>query len=145
VKTLLRDILIIVGLVAVAYVAWPHVSQALGLGQTTAVRIEDRQPAQIIEIQVQAPAGVVGDAYQAQPAQPTPTLAPTAPGLTSTQADRIQRDLAEMQAAIVHLGEALKQCQQVYGANRCGQIENQIAFVMAQQRALLIAAAQAGQ
>ena len=85
---------------------------------------------------------IINVVNQSEQAQNVMVQPPPAPAVQSGLS-QYQRDMDQMQGAILALGENLSQCQRDYGADACGQIEGQIAFMLAQQRALT-AAAQAG-
>jgi len=118
--------LLILAAVALVVFFWPTISANLGglAGQGEA-------------------AGIVIHVVNQAEAQNVVVQPPPAPAVQSGPS-QYQRDMDQMQGAILALGENLSQCQRDYGADACGQNENQIAFMLAQQRALT-ASAQAGQ
>jgi hypothetical protein len=148
-----KNILIVIGLAALVWVLWPALSGAaaaiMGGGQTvyhtqTGPALPPVQPAPM------QPAPQTGPALP--PAQP-PAALPTAvyqtqaqppPGLTDTQAAAVQGQLAAYQERIAQTAAALDYCQTAgRGLVNCGPLESQLKRLMAGQRNLLAAAAQA--
>lgn len=149
------SVLAVIGLTAVAWVLWPALTGAAAAIMSGGQTVYQVQPGPAV-YQVQPPAALpdpqtgpalppaLPTAVYQPPAQPDPAQAQPAPGLTPAQAAAVQGQLVAYQTQIRQMAAALDHCQTAgRGLIDCSPLERQLARLMAGQRNLLAAAAQA--